>query len=179
MKRNTFWLTVIAGCAVVAVSCEGTKVSEPTSSRDVEARGLIGGNGGPKPISCPTQDSYSSTAEVGVLGGILSAGGMTVSIPAGALLGTQTVTLSVPASNNVEIDVSVAGAEHFVFEQPIVVTISYARCNATSLNLTPITAWYFNTETGELIEPMISVDNKLLRTVTFTTGHLSGYILAN
>ena len=177
MKRNRFWLTVIAGCAVVAASCEVAQISQPMANQQVEARDLFGG--GPKPISCPTQDSYSSTAEVGVLGGILSAGGMTVSIPAGALLGTQTITLSVPASNNVEIDVSVAGAEHFVFEQPIVVTISYERCNASSLDFTPITAWYFNTETGELIEPMVSVDNKLLRTVTFTTGHLSGYILAN
>ena len=89
------------------------------------------------------------------------------------------MTLTVPASNYVEIDVSVQGTEHFIFELPIVVTVSYARCNSTSLGFSPISAWYFDQETGDLLEEMPSLDNKLLRTVTFTTGHLSGYILAN
>ena len=34
-------------------------------------------------------------------------------------------------------------------------------------------------DTKELLELMPSIDNKLTRTVTFTTGHLSGYALAN
>lgn len=104
---------------------------------------------------------------------------MTVSIPAGALLNTVTVSLTVPASNHVEIDVSVAGTENFVFEQPIVVTVSYDRCSRSNIDLTPLSAWHFDQATGELLEQMPSVDNKLLRTVTFTTGHLSGYLLAN
>jgi hypothetical protein len=94
-------------------------------------------------------------------------------------LSAATVTVTVPSSNYVEIDVTVDGAEHFVFAQPVVITMSYARCSRNNIDLTPLTAWHFDQQTGELLEAMPSVDNKLLRTVTFTTGHLSGYILAN
>lgn len=132
-----------------------------------------------KLVACPTNESVSNTAEIGPLGGLLSVAGASISIPAGALLSAATVTVTVPSSNYVEIDVKVDGAEHFVFAQPVVITMSYARCSRNNLNLTPLTAWYFDQQTGELLEAMPSVDNKLLRTVTFTTGHLSGYILAN
>ena len=45
--------------------------------------------------------------------------------------------------------------------------------------LLPLTAWHIDPVTHELLEPMVSIDNKLLHTVTFTTIHLSGYALAN
>jgi hypothetical protein len=179
MKRNTVWRAVIASSALFVLSCDGSQITGLAEADQSTLRApFLFPPPGPQPLVCPAQDSFSTTAEVGPLGGLLSVGGMQVSIPVGALLSSATVTLSVPASNHVEIDVSVAGSEHFVFELPIVVTVSYARCNQ-NLGLDPISAWYFDQGTGELLEQMPSVDNKLLRTVTFTTGHLSGYILAN
>ncbi|HMC57239.1 MAG TPA: hypothetical protein VKH19_18815 [Gemmatimonadaceae bacterium] len=109
----------------------------------------------------------------------MSVAGTTVAIPAGALLGPTAVTVTVPASPYMEIDVSVAGVDHFLFEQPITMTVGYSRCTSLWTRLLPLTAWYINSETNALIEPMVSVDNKLTRTVTFTTIHLSGYALAN
>jgi hypothetical protein len=39
--------------------------------------------------------------------------------------------------------------------------------------------WYIDPATGTLLENMLGVDNKLTRTITFSTGHLSGYAVAN
>jgi hypothetical protein len=87
--------------------------------------------------------------------------------------------VTVPASNFMEIDVTVAGTEHFLFELPITVTVSYARCSSFLARLLPLTAWHWDPETRQFLERMPSIDNKLTRTVTFTTPHLSGYIIAN
>lgn len=169
-----------AATAVVALSCESSSItglpknlpeSGPASEKLLSFT--------PKPLVCPASTEATTTAEVGPLGGLVSAGGTSISIPAGALLQTVTLTVTVPASNYMEIDISVAGADHFIFESPVVVTVSYARCNRSNIDLLPLTAWHFDTETRALLERMPSVDDKLTRSVTFVTGHLSGYILAN
>jgi archaellum component FlaG (FlaF/FlaG flagellin family) len=180
MKRNSIWRVLIAGSAIAALSCDTSRIAGPidTESSTVSSAPLLEPITA-KAVACPTNESSSTTSEVGPLGGLLSIDGTSVNIPAGALLSPVTVTLTVPASNHVEIDVSVAGTENFIFELPIVVTVSYARCSRSNINLTPLSAWHFDQATGELLERMPSVDNKLLRTVTFTTGHLSGYLLAN
>jgi hypothetical protein len=103
-----------------------------------------------------------------------------VTIPLGALLSDVTVTLTVPAGTRRAIDVSVEGSEGFIFELPITVTVSYAQCPATLRTLLiPISAWHYNPDPFQLLQLMPSIDNKVLRSVTFTTGHLSGYLLAN
>lgn len=133
----------------------------------------------PSLVECPVNTSSSTSAVVGPLGGIINLGGTSVQIPAGALLAPVTVNVVEPASQYMEIDVSVEGVEHFVFELPIAVTISYARCDRGDLDLKPLSVWYINGDTHELLEPMGGVDNKLARTITFTTPHFSGYAVAN
>lgn len=133
----------------------------------------------PALIQCPVNQSAFTSAVVGPLGGIINLGATSVQIPAGALLETVTVNVSEPASQFMEIDVSVAGVEHFVFELPVVVTLSYARCNRKDINQRPLSVWYIDSDTHELLEPMGGVDDKLTRTVTFVTPHFSGYAVAN
>lgn len=130
-------------------------------------------------LECPTNQTERATGLVTTLGGVVSAGGVSVLIPAGALLSDAVVTVTVPASNYLEVDVRVEGSEHFVFEQPVTVTMSYARCNRANIESRLLSAWYIDSETKQPLEKMPSVDNKLARTVTFTTGHFSGYAIAN
>jgi hypothetical protein len=78
-----------------------------------------------------------------------------------------------------EIDVSVPGVEHFIFEKAIVVSIDYSRCHNIGLFTPPLQVWHIDTSTNELLEHMPSLDTRLTRSVLFTTGHLSGYALAN
>jgi len=130
------------------------------------------------PIKCETEETLSTTATITPLGGIVSIGGTTISLPAGAVLAPTTFTVTVPASRYMEVDISAAGTDHFLFEQPVVVTIDYSRCTHPK-SLRPLTVWYWDSGTGELLENMAGVDNKLVRTMTFTTTHLSGYVIAD
>ena len=133
----------------------------------------------PSLVRCPTNATTSATAVVGALGGLVDVGGTSIRIPAGALLSDATVTVTVPKSNYMEVDISVAGVEHFVFEQPVTVTLSYARCSRSDIDAAPLSVWYIDSASKELLEQMPSVDDKLTRTMTFITGHLSGYAVAN
>jgi hypothetical protein len=161
----------------MAAACGAAGITDSLSSSDVRAeRSDIGVN----LIECPSSQSATATGLVTpLLGGVVSVGGMVVTVPAGAVLAPTTIEVTVPASQYLEIDVSVPGVEHFQFEVPIVVSMSYARCNRADILRTPLTAWYIDSSTKEPLDQMISVDNKLLRHVTFTTIHFSGYALAN
>jgi hypothetical protein len=130
-------------------------------------------------ISCPSDRSVSTSGVLGLLGGVLSAGGVTVSVPVGALLAPTTIDVTVPASPYMEVDVSVPGVEHFLFQQPITVSVDYGRCDPAVTSGTLLNAWYIDSGSKQPLELMPTVDNKLTHTVTFTTPHLSGYALAN
>ena len=43
----------------------------------------------------------------------------------------------------------------------------------------PLTVWYIDSETKAPLENMGGVDEKLTRTITFVTSHLSEYAIAN
>ena len=178
MRVASHRLGILAALAVtVFVACAGPDVAAPKPPT-VTAQPMLAGPGASL-IECPSNDAVSATSLVTPLGGSVSVGGTTVLIPAGALLSTANVTVTIPASRFLEIDVSVDGLPHFVFESPIVVTMSYARCNRSNLDQTPLSVWYIDSDTKALLELMGGADDKLARTVTFTTGHLSGYAVAN
>jgi hypothetical protein len=168
-----------AATAVVTLSCDSSKITAVESHpQTAESASLLFFNND-KPLFCPSEASATTTAEVGPLGGLVSAGGTSISIPAGALLETVTLTVTEPASRYMEVDISVSGVDHFIFQRPVTVTVSYARCNGMRWGAPLLSAWYFEGDPDNLLEQMPSVDNRLLRRVTFITGHLSGYILAN
>ena len=108
----------------------------------------------------------------------MSLGGHSVLVPGGALLGPTSLTITEPASNIVVLRIQANDAQHFQFEAPVLVTISYARCHRRSLDQGALEVWYIDEATGELLENMGGVDNPLLRTVSFWTNHLSGYAIA-
>lgn len=182
MRSLTFGVVAI-GVLGVAVACNETTITEPANgTARTTPLGVSTGLPrlvGQSLIQCPTSQATSASSVITALGGVVSAGGTSIVIPEGALLEPATVTVTVPASTYMEVDISVSGSEHFIFEVPVVVTISYARCNRSDINFSPLTAWYIDSDSRDLLEEMPSVDDKLLRTVTFPTGHLSGYALAN
>ena len=152
--------------------------SEPTAPADGPAN-LLGSNSSSVLLTCPTSTTQSASGLIeAAVGGTVSVGGHSVTIPAGALLGDATVSLTVPASKYVEIDLKVNGGEHFVFQAPVVVTISYDRCSRSNLLRAPLTAWYIDGQSKALLENMGGIDDKLLRRVTFTTPHFSAYAVA-
>jgi hypothetical protein len=185
MKFSTIRVGPLMLALALAGACgDGPTAPTPPSALDpsasVDSSAQLLGLFGPRPLYCPNSETEATTAVLDGLGGALSLAGTTVSIPAGALLGPTTITLTRPVSSYLEIDISVEGTEHFLFELPITVTVSYGHCSLGFLSrLLPLSAWYWEPETRTFLERMPSLDNKLARTVTFTTPHLSGYIIAN
>lgn len=178
MRVRTLNRLFVGLCGAAVVACDGSGITSASSAPTAILRDA-GQLATPKLVTCPTKESISSTALVSALGGTVSAGGTTIAIPAGALLSDAEITVTVPASNYMEVDISVGGAEHFVFEAPVTVTLSYARCSRSDIDAAANSVWYIDSETKALLAPMPSVEDKLTRSVTFTTGHLSGYALAN
>lgn len=130
-------------------------------------------------ISCPTDQPTVTEATVGLLGGLLSLGNTSISIPVGAVLTPTTFRIEVPASNYMEISVTGGDAEHFLFERPVSITIDYSRCDRAVTDAAPLTVYYIDEDTKALLERMGGIDDKVARKITFQTGHLSGYAIAN
>jgi hypothetical protein len=174
MRTRSLFLTLTAA-ALTLGACSASEVTAPQRSEQSSLLGLpIGGS--PRLIQCPTAESKSTSLPVTTLGGVVSVGGVSISIPAGALLSDAVVSVTVPASPYVEVEIHVEGSDHFLFQLPATVSVSYARCSR--FFLLPLSAWHIDTETKKLLERMPSLDNKLTRTVTFTTPHLSSFALS-
>jgi len=173
---------VIAASAAALVAC-----GEPMSSTSPAAPGANTATGASDHrstkannlLECPVDTSAVTSALLGVHGGTISLGGSSVTIPAGALLGDQVVELTIPAGHYMEVDLSVNGGQSIVFQLPVVATIDYSRCGRSEATLKPLSVWHIDEHTKALLENMGGIDDKLLQQITFTTGHFSGYAVAN
>ena len=129
-------------------------------------------------LACPSTQAATTSAVVTALGGVVSVAGSSVRIPTAALLSATTITLTIPASQYMEIDVTANNLTSFVFQQAISITIDYSRCPAAEASKTPLSVWHIDTQTKQLLDNMGGVDDKTTHSITFTTGHLSGYAVA-
>lgn len=129
-------------------------------------------------VECPTDIARSASRTLGLLGGTLEVDGTRITIPAFAVLLPTEFTLTLPASNYMEVDIRAGGAEHFTFEAPVSVAIDYSRCTRSNIDKAALSVWHIDTQTKALLENMGGVDDKQARTVTFQTDHLSGFSIA-
>ena len=182
MTRRLTYAALAAVLLAAGTSCTGDSVSgvptqPPASTLSIP---LLGGTSAPTLLQCePPATADSVTSVIGALGGTLSLGATSVVIPQNAVLVPTTFTLTVPASRLVEISVKAAGTDHYLFQQPVIVTIDYGRCAGSLSLLTPVTAWHIDEVTKAPLEPMLGLDVRLLHTIAFYTGHLSGYAVAD
>jgi hypothetical protein len=131
-----------------------------------------------KLVSCPSEDLRVASATIGSLGGDISVGGTTISIPAGAVRLPTLFTVTTPPSKYVEVEITALGVEHYLFDQQVSITLDYSRCTRSDIDKAPLTVWYIDSVTDTPLLPMGGVDDKQARTVTFTTDHLSSYAIA-
>lgn len=128
-------------------------------------------------LSCPTTTTQTTSALIGVLGGTVSLAGSSISIPAGALTVPTLITVTIPAGQFMEVDVQANALTSFLFNQPVSITIDYSRCSQ-NLSNTSLSVWNIDEQTKALLENMGGVNDPLTESITFTTGHLSGYAVA-
>ncbi len=129
-------------------------------------------------VACPSSETRSTTKTIGLLGGTIELDGTRVTFPVGAVLLPTTVTLTLPASPYMEVDLTANALEHFEFPVAVSVSIDYARCSAEALGEEPVTAWYIDGVTRALLEHMGGSDNRAARRIDFTTIHFSGFSIA-
>ena len=160
-------IATVAALALSAATCGGSSSSTAILSPS-----------SPTLLQCPTTETQTKSALVTTLGATVSVGKTSIKVPASALLAATTITLTVPASQYMEIAVQANDLTSFLFQQPVSITIDYSRCPAAEANKAPLSVWHIDTQSKQLLENMGGVDNKTTHTITFTTGHLSGYAVA-
>lgn len=129
-------------------------------------------------IECPTNQTAASSGLIGVLGGIVTAAGTSISLPAEAVLTATLINVTVPASTYMEVDITASDPLGFLFRKSVTITIDYSRCPTSVTQGKTLTVWHINTQTKALIENMNGVNDAGQRRMTFTTNHLSGYAIA-
>ena len=159
--RAAFALVLVGG----AMSCD----TPPTPPPDPGTARLV---------VCPNSTTQTTKALIGPLGGTVSLGNTIVGIPSGALSIPTLITLTIPVSQYMEVDVQANDLLSFVFNRDIAIRIDYSRCADPALATTPVKVWQINPTTTELIEFRGGTDDKAARSVTVTTGHLSAYAVA-
>jgi hypothetical protein len=162
-----------AAAVALAFSLAACDESKPTAT--TVASTAVGSG----PVVCPTNTSQSATGLIDpLLGGTVAVGGTSISLPAGAVTVPTPVTVTLPVSTYMEATITANGLEHILFQLPVTITIDYSRCSRSNVDRASLSAWNVDPTTFNLIENMGGTDDKTARTVTFTTGHLSSYVIA-
>ena len=159
-------LVLIAVAASLSAACDRAPV-DPDYER-IESVSLLS--------ACAPAPSASASATIGLLGGSVSAGGVTMTIPAGAVLEATQFRVHVPSSSMAEVEIHAGGQEHYQFLLPVVISMDYSRCTTPSGLLA---VWHIDPDTKALLENMGGVNDVLNRRIIFSTTHLSGYAIAN
>lgn len=160
-----------AAIALVLGACIDSTAPAPAPRTDIVASR-------PNYLVCPTGTTTSTSGLVTPLGGTIALGATSIAIPEGALLEPTTITVTIPASQYVQVNITANGTHGLLFLVPATVTIDYSRCPASAIPGTPLSAWYVNDSTSAPLQYMGGTDLRLLQQVVFTTGHLSGYAIA-
>lgn len=173
MRLRNLLLSALAPVSLLAL----TSCAEPARSPLAPDQPLMTSTStGATLVECPTDVTRSVSATIDLLGGTLELDGHKLVIPANAVLFPTTFTLTVPASNYLKIQVTADGEEHFQFESPVSMTLSYERCSRSNIDKKTLVIWYVSSADA-LLENMGGTDDKTARTVTTSTDHLSDYAL--
>ena len=163
LRRGTAALAALGLFAAVSCDTPTTPPPDPSTARL---------------ISCPTTETRTTQGIIGPLGGTLSLGGTTIAIPGGALSLPTLITLTIPAGQYMEVDITANDLTSFVFNTTVGIRIDYSRCTDPALDTARLSVWHIDAQSKALLEFMGGVDNKTANTITFTTGHLSAYAVA-
>ena len=117
--------------ALVAAGCADTGPLAPASPADAPS---LSGTFGATLVECPTDVTRSDTATIGPLGGVLEVDGHRLVLPPFAVLLPTQFSITVPASNYVEIRVKANGHDNFQFNEVVQLTLSYARCTRSNID---------------------------------------------
>ncbi|HKG90560.1 MAG TPA: hypothetical protein VKA84_01640 [Gemmatimonadaceae bacterium] len=128
-------------------------------------------------LLCPNSTAKSTSKLIlPLLGGIVSLDGSLISIPSWALSLPTVITVAIPTSDYMQVDITAGDLLSFLFRRSVQVTVDYSRCGDVQGDLT---VWHIDPATKAFLEDMGGTDNRSAHKITFTTNHLSSYAIAN
>lgn len=169
---------IAAACSDLPTPPAHRSTTAPSgSSADLTASATTGDS--PQLLVCSTSDS-DRTAEttIGPSGGSLAIGATRIDIPAGAVTTSTKFEMDVPPTDTMRVEIHAAGYGSFTFQQPATITIDYGRCASAVPPGALLEGVYVNSSTGQVLQRMGATVDTLAHTVSFWTGHLSGYAVA-
>ena len=183
MRRKFGLVAVVLASTFAACNESPTAIPEPPQSLlgidlDLDL-GLGSDESGPRPLKCFTFETSIGAEIITPLGGVVTAAGSRIRLPENAVSLPTLITLIVPASRFMEINLTANDLAHFLFNEPVRVAIDYSRCPAWRIDRGPLSVWYWNPLTQELIENMNAVDHRDQQRIVFRTDHFSGFVIAN
>jgi len=125
------------------------------------------------PRGCTPMPTATATQTVGPAGGVIIIGPHALSIPAGALDASVTITATAPSDkvNRVQFQ-----PEGLVFRRSAALTMTYANCNLLG-KILPKRIAYTN-DALAILSYVLSLDNLFAKNVTGKLNHFSNYAIA-
>ena len=180
-RRPLLNAIVAGGLALVLAACAGDVPTAPAAVDSATPASLsrVGEHGTQQSalIACPVDTSASASAVIGPRGGRVVVGRFAMFVPPHAVQHATRFTFEVPASQYLEVKISAAGADHYEFRHPVQIVLDYSRCAGAVGNSSD--AWYIDSGTHTLLEPMRARNDRRDDLLIFWTDHLSGYALAD
>ena len=175
----------ISACATDNTTAPPSAITPPPGASNSLLGGLLGAPATAKTITpvqrtTPLAKSLTTSAKIGLLGGILSipSAGITVVVPPLALLTPTTITVTALAGSNVAYEFLPHGLK---FTLPLVVTqnLKLTRATPQLLGLGLSLGYFPDANHVTSVTELLSVNVDLLGlTAVSTVWHFSGYILA-
>jgi hypothetical protein len=173
---------VVLALVACATSACGDASTAPRAVQQQAAASLTSvaapSSGSSDYLACPSTHTYSASKVIGPRGGIVAVDGSALAIPPGAVPVPTRFTLTVPASDIMQIEAHADGVEHYFFQRPVLMTIDYSRCAQSVEQLPSFSAWYIDSATRSPLSWMGGVDDRLSHRLFFATDHLSGYAVS-
>ena len=124
-------------------------------------------------VSCNVQTTYTGSAEIGPMGGVLRVGPHRLTVPPYALSENVRITAVAPKGQYVQIQFQPEGLQ---FRRSTLLTMSYSECSLLSpLSLRIV---YVN-DRLEILEVLPTMTSVLTRTANAPVDHFSRYMLAD
>lgn len=130
-------------------------------------------------LACPTSDVQTVTGVIGVGGGSLAIGGHEIVVPKGAISSPQRFEIEVRSSPYLVVAFRATGHDHFEFEAPVRLTLSYSRCGAEAAESGALSVYYVDGETLTILEDVGGVIDPEASSITAATDHLSDYAVGS
>lgn len=159
---------------LVLPACSDTR----TATEPLQPEGLSLASSGPVLIECPVETDTATTGMIDATGGAVQLNNHALRLPLLAVNAPTPFELRAPVSNYMELSVRADEKDSFSFNKPVSITIDYSRCTRTNIDRGDLSVWQIDPVSKALLEPMGGLDDKVARTVTFETDHLSTYSLA-